>query len=177
VTAATVDHRAPKAVASEAASRSDARRMRLEAAVDGLVPARLSRYREQLLYIVVGGWNTVFGYGVWALLQALLRSYVHYLLILALSYPVSTLNAYVCYRYLVFRSHGNPRTEFPRFSLVYVITMVANLALLPVLLRVLPFNVYISQALFAVVVVACSYVGHRFFSFRGGRAGRTDGER
>ena len=30
------------------------------------------RRREQLLYLVVGGWNTVFGYAVWALLQLLL---------------------------------------------------------------------------------------------------------
>ena len=36
-------------------------------------PARFYlRRREQVLYLVVGGWNTVFGYAVWALMQFLL---------------------------------------------------------------------------------------------------------
>jgi hypothetical protein len=43
-----------------------------------------------------------------------------------------------------------------------------NLALLPVALRVLPFTIYVVQALFAGVVVASSYLGHKHFSFRGG---------
>jgi hypothetical protein len=33
---------------------------------------------------------------------------------------------------------------------------------------VLPFSIYLIQALFTVVVVICSYVAHRYYSFRGG---------
>ena len=52
------------------------------------------RRREQLLYLVVGGWNTVFGYAVWAVLQFLLGGYLHYLVIVVLSWPIAVLNAY-----------------------------------------------------------------------------------
>ncbi len=129
------------------------------------------RRREQLLYLVVGGWNTVFGYAVWALLQYLLGDYLPYLVIVVLAWPIAVLNAYVCYRFIVFRSRGPVLQELPRFSLVYLATLLVNLALLPVALRVLPFSIYVVQALFTAVVVVCSYLGHKYYSFGGGRPG------
>jgi hypothetical protein len=32
-------------------------------------------------------------------------------------------------------------------------------------LRVLPFTIYVDQAVFTVVVVICSYLGHKYYSF------------
>ena len=154
---------------------------RFEQHLDGLrdhrtlgLPVRFYfRRREQLLYLVFGGWNTVFGYGVWALLQYLLGAYLPYLVVLLLAWPPTVLNAYLAYRYIVFRSRGPVLRELPRFSFVYLVTLVVNLALLPVALRVLPFSIYVIQALFAVVVVVCSYLGHKYYSFRGGHHGRA----
>ena len=127
------------------------------------------RRREQLLYLAVGGWNTVFGYGAWALLQFLLGGHLHYLVVVVLSWPFAVLNAYLGYRHVVFRSHGPVFRELPRFSFVYLATLLVNLALLPIALRVLPFNIYVIQALFAVAVVVSSYLGHKYYSFGGGR--------
>jgi putative flippase GtrA len=125
--------------------------------------------REQLLYLVVGAWNTFFGYAVWALMQFLLGAYLNYLVILLLSWPIAVLNAYLGYRYIVFRSRGSVLRELPRFSLVYVAALLVNLALLPVALRVLPFSIYVDQALFTVVVVVGSYLSHKYYSFGGTR--------
>lgn len=146
-----------------------ARRARVEGAVDRIVPRSLGRYREQLLYLAVGLWNTLFGYGVWAMLQYLLHPYLNYLVIVVLSYPIAIANAYLCYRYLVFRSHGSVARELPRFSSIYLLTMAANLVALPFLLRLLPFNLYVIQAMFTGFVVVASYLGHKFVSFRGGQ--------
>jgi putative flippase GtrA len=131
------------------------------------------RRREQILYLVVGGWNTVFGYGVWAVLQYLLGSHVHYLVVIVLSWPLAVLNAYLGYRFVVFQSEGPLLRELPRFSLVYLATLIANLALLPLALNALPFSIYVIQALFTAVVVVVSYLGHKYYSFRRGR-GRDD---
>jgi putative flippase GtrA len=154
---------------------------RIERRLDGLRsnsvlgrPARFYfRRREQLLYLLVGGWNTVFGYGIWALLQFLLGNHLHYLVVVLISWPIAVLNAYIGYRYVVFRSRGSILREFPRFSLVYVVTLVVNLALLPIALQVLPINIYAVQALLTVLVVVCSYLSHKHFSFRGGHLGPT----
>jgi putative flippase GtrA len=127
------------------------------------------RRREQLLYLVVGGWNTVFGYGAWALLQYMLGDYLHYLVVVVLSWPIAVLNAYLGYRLIVFRSRGSVLRELPRFSLVYLATLLVNLALLPIALSVLPFSIYVIQALFTAVVVVGSYLGHKYYSFRRSR--------
>lgn len=127
------------------------------------------RRREQLLYLVVGGWNTVFGYGIWAVLQFLLGGSLHYLVVVLIAWPIAVVNAYFGYRYLVFHSRGSILRELPRFSLVYLATLAVNLALLPIALDVLPFNIYVIQALFTVVVVVASYLGHKYFSFGPGR--------
>ena len=127
------------------------------------------RRREQLLYLVVGGWNTVFGYGIWALMQFLLGDQFHYLVVVLLAWPIAVLNAYFTYRYIVFRSRRPVLKELPRFSVVYLVTLVVNLALLPVALQVLPFTIYGVQAVFTAVVVVCSYLAHRYYSFGGGR--------
>jgi len=132
--------------------------------------ARLfQRRREQILYLVVGGWNTLFGYGIWALSEYLLHDYLHYLVILILSWPFSVANAYVCFRVFVFRSKEQVRRELPRFLLVYVASLCVTLLALPVLLHTLPFNIYVIQAGYTAVVVVLTYLGHKFFSFRGSR--------
>ena len=150
---------------------------RIDKRLDGLrdhralgLPVRFYlRRREQLLYLAVGGWNTVFGYGIWALLQFLLGERLHYLVIVVIAWPIAVLNAYLGYRFLVFRSRGSILRELPRFSLVYFATLVVNLMLLPIALTVLPFNIYVIQALFTIVVVIASYLGHKHFSFGGPR--------
>lgn len=131
------------------------------------------RRREQILYLVVGAWNTLFGYLVWALLQYLLHDYIYYLFILVIAWFPAVLNAYVCYRHFVFRSKGSVWRELPRFSLVYLGTLCVGLIGLPILLRLLPFSIYVIQALFTAVVVVLSYLSHKYFSFRDGRRTRS----
>jgi putative flippase GtrA len=135
------------------------------------------RHAEQMLYLALGGWNTVFGYGVWAFAQYLLGDYLPYLVVLLLAWPIAVLNAYLGYRYVVFQSRGSVVRELPRFSLVYLVALVVNLALLPVALKVLPFNIYVVEGLFAGVLVICSYLAHKYFSFRHYRDSRVTSSR
>jgi len=138
--------------------------------VSVVAPTRraVSRYREPVTYIIVGTWNTVFGYAIFALLYYLLSSRLHVDVILVLSYALSIANAYIGYRHVVFRSTGSMARELPRFTAVYAVTLAANLVVLPMALHWLAWNAYVVQGLFTVVIVALSYFGHKYFSFRGG---------
>ena len=129
-----------------------------------------SRHREQILFLVVGAWNTVFGYACWAFMQYLLGDVIPYLVVVVLAWPFAVLNAYLGYRYVVFRSRGPIRHELPRFSLVYLGTLGATLILLPIALSVLPLDIYLVQALLLAAIVVASYLAHKYFSFRSGRA-------
>jgi putative flippase GtrA len=130
------------------------------------------RHREKVLYLIVGGWNTVFGYALWVILDLILSPPLTYLTTLAISWPFAILNAYLGYRYIVFHSPGPWWKELPRFSLVYIIVLFLDLVVLPILVRTLPFSVYVCQAGFIIVVVIASYLGHKYFSF-GGRTRRA----
>lgn len=122
--------------------------------------------QEQILYVAVGAWNTLFAYAEWAFLQTILQARLHYLVILVLAWPPAVLNAYFWHRRFVFRSTASVRRELPRFSLVYLASLIAGLLLLPVLLANLPFNIYVLQAGYTVAVVALSYLAHKLFTFR-----------
>jgi putative flippase GtrA len=141
------------------------RRVWVEAVFDRLIPSRLKRYREQIQYLAVGAWNTLFGYGCFVVLYYAFHSVTSYSVIIVASYVISIANAYVGYRYVVFRSHGSVLRELPRFSVVYLITMAVNLVFFPLALRALPLNAYVIQALFTAGVVIVSYLGHKYFSF------------
>jgi putative flippase GtrA len=133
--------------------------------------ALLVRRREQILYIVVGGWNTLFGYGVFALLYHLLHDVAAVpkipgsMAALIVASVIGMANNFVLYRTIVFRSHGAVRRELPRFLVVYLAALVVNLVALPLALHELPFSAYAVQAVYTVVVVVTTYIANKYFSF------------
>jgi putative flippase GtrA len=142
------------------------------------------RRREQILYLIVGGWNTLFGYSLFAGLYYLLHDVVGMprvggsMLALAMASVIGMINNYILYKIIVFRSHGSVRRELPRFLVVYVVALTVNLAVLPVALHELPFNVYAVQAGFTILIVVATYAANKYFSFasRGTKDGGTPNE-
>jgi putative flippase GtrA len=123
-------------------------------------------HREKLLYLVVGGWNTLFQYVTFAMLYYLLSAHVFSSVILFLSYALSSINGFLGFRLVVFRSHGHPLVEYLRFQLVYVPLLVLGMVVLPLMLAYTSVNAYVVQALFAVFSVVVGYVGNKYFAFR-----------
>ena len=117
-------------------------------------------------YLLVGIWNTIFGYGFFAILEITLGHVVPYMLVLVVAQVVSTVMAYVLYRYLVFKVRGHFWRDLFRFSLVYAAAFAVNLVLLPVMVSGLGWNVLLSQALIVGGTVIASFFAHRNFSFR-----------
>jgi len=131
--------------------------------------------RAQLLrYLIVGAWNTLFGYSVFAGLTYVLTGHVPYAYMVAnvLSNVVAITVAYVGYKLFVFKTKGNYLREYLRFYVVYGAAMLLGLALLPVFVvlvgLVLPRPAlvpYVAQALVIPVTVLSSFVGHKRYSF------------
>jgi len=143
------------------------------AMVDGALKA-LRAHREKLLYLVVGGWNSLFQYASFSLLYYLLHGVLFSSVILFLSYVLSSINGFLGFRLIVFRSKGHPVVEYLKFQLVYVPLLAINMILLPLMLAYTPLNAYVVQALFAVLSVVLGYFGNKYFTFRGtGRAPDT----
>lgn len=122
--------------------------------------------RQGLRFVIVGAGNTVFGYGSFALLQLTFGDQVHYMVLLVVAWIVNVLEAYIAYRFLVFRVRGHFFRDLARFSLVYVGAFAFNLVALPIAVGVFGVPVLLAQLGVLVVTVAASFFAHRRFSFR-----------
>jgi len=123
-------------------------------------------HREKVLYLVVGAWNTLFSYACFSLLYYLLQEHVFSSVILLVSYVLASINGFLGFRYIVFRSSGHPVAEYLRFQVVYVPLLVVNALALPLFLAYTDYNAYVVQAGWAVIAVIAGYLGNKYFTFR-----------
>ncbi len=138
-------------------------------------PSRPRDTRRVLRYLIVGGWNTAFGYAAFAGLNYLLTGVIPYPYMAAnvLANVISITVAYFGYKVFVFKTKGNYLREYLRTYLVYGASCLVSLAMLPVCVALVRHVVhnpvlapYIAQAMVVPVIVAMSYFGHKKFSFR-----------
>jgi putative flippase GtrA len=128
-----------------------------------------------LRYLMVGAWNTLFGYSTYALFTALLMPRVRFGYIFASIFS-SLLNitvAYFGYKFFVFKTKGNYVAEWFRCILVYGSGMLPGLVLLPLLVEGLHYafhlersGPYIAGAILMGFGVIYTFFGHKHFSFR-----------
>ncbi len=126
-------------------------------------------------YLMVGLWNTVFGYSVYALFTALLmpRLRFGYIVASVLSNLLSITMAYLGYKFFVFKTQGNYLVEWLRCILVYGSGVLPGLVALPLLVEGLQHGLhlqrsapYIAGAMVMGTTVIYSFFGHKHFSFR-----------
>jgi putative flippase GtrA len=129
---------------------------------------------EFLRFLLVGGFNTLFGYGLFALLNwALRRLPAGYLLATLLANLIAITVAFLGYKWFVFRTRGHYLREWLRCMGVYGTSMVIGLAGMAFLVPLLRHHMerpqaapYLAAALMLVVTVTFSFVGHKRISFR-----------
>ncbi|MRR11052.1 GtrA family protein [bacterium] len=125
----------------------------------------LTRHREKILYLIVGGWNTVFGYAVYLGLIALIGT-DHYWWLLIPTNIIGVTQNFFAYKLIVFRTKGRWASEYGKFWIVYLPYLGANLLLLPALVAWLELDPRIAQGVYAVLAVVITYLGHKYFTFR-----------
>ena len=131
--------------------------------------------RQPVRYLMVGGFNTAFGYGLLTLFTYLLTGVVprSYLLASVLSGFIGITVAFLGYKWFVFRTKGNYWKEWLRCLLVYCTPMGITLLALPVLVAVIehwthsPKSApYIAEAITTAGTIVVSYFGHKHISFK-----------
>ena len=120
---------------------------------------------DKIRFLLVGGFNTAFGFGTFVLIQLWIGKNVTYIGSLYLSHLVASVVAFSLYRTLVFPVTGHYVRDFIRFQTVYIVPLLTNTLLLPAFVSLLHWNVFIAQAITTVILTVLSYLGHKFFSF------------
>jgi putative flippase GtrA len=122
---------------------------------------------EKLRFLVVGGWNTVFGYAVFVLLYWLAGGWLHYAIIATMAHFLAVTQSFIGQRTLVFPSATDPWShQFLRFHVASLAALGINLGLLSLLVEVLHLYVPAAQALAMLLSIAVSYLLHKHYSFR-----------
>src|SRR5579864_2108588 len=103
----------------------------------GLIARGLAFWRAEtrFRFLVVGAYNTVFGYACFASLYLACGKYVNYLLIQVAAHFLSVGNAFYWHRRLTFRSSLAWWPEFIRFNISYLGILVFGLIALPALVQ------------------------------------------
>ena len=134
-------------------------------------------HKQLVRYVLVGGFNTIFGYVLFALLNWTFRGFgsFSYMYAAVLGNLIAITVAFLGYKWFVFRTRGNYLAEWIRCVGVYGSTMLIGLAGLAVLVPVLrhvvrrpEFAPYIAGAIVTSLMVLVGFVGHRSISFRQG---------
>lgn len=129
-------------------------------------------------YILVGGFNTVFGYGLFALLIWAFRGLgtFSYMYAAVLANVIAISVAFLGYKWFVFRTSGNYLAEYIRCFGVYGSSTLIGLAGLPILVPILRHNLhepeqapYIAGAIIVVFTIMFSFLGHTNITFRNER--------
>lgn len=130
-----------------------------------------------LRYMVVGVWNTVIGYSVYAVMTYFLTKKTHlpaaYLYTVAPSCFINITMAFFLYKWFVFRTKGNYWREYRRTMAVYWSLFIPSMLILPVLVNLLHwlFHMgaaapYVANAMLLVVGVVYNFLGYKKYSFK-----------
>lgn len=134
----------------------------------------LAKHRVKVKFVLVGIWNTIFGYSVFCLLDILFSNllatrYIAYMSAMVLGQIIAIINAYIFHKYITFKSRVRGREmmlEFFRFSMTYAVIFCLNLILLPIFVEIFNIRPKLSAAMLILMCTAISYLGHSRFSFK-----------
>lgn len=138
------------------------------------IKALLHAHGDKLLFLVVGGVNTVFSFGLFALflwiaslfIPGVRGNWVQVDIVLVASWLISVTFSWGMFKLIVFRTRGtNWVREWMRSYAVYAPSLVMNLGVLAALVGLLHIPALLGQAGWAVFMAVYSYFGHKWFTF------------
>jgi putative flippase GtrA len=126
-------------------------------------------------YLLVGGFNTVFGYGLFVALNWTFRGLGphSYMYAWVLTSFIALTIAFLGYKWFVFRTRGNYVVEWIRCVGVYSSSMLTGFISLPIVVTILrrvlakpEYSSYIGAAIIMAGTAVVSFLGHKNVSFR-----------
>lgn len=123
------------------------------------------KFPEKIRYVLVGGYNTVISYLLYAWFLWLMNSEYEQVA-LFLSFIVSSLNSYWTQKIYVFNTRGNIKKEYIKCLISWGISYALNVILLFLFVKMIGMNPYIGQFFALILVTINSYLMLKKFAFR-----------
>lgn len=132
---------------------------------------------EKLRFLLVGGFNTVFAYGIlsllvycfenintsleWNIAPAIIAN-----IALVIQYIITINVSFITMKYYVFRSRGNWLSEWFKAWSVYIFIYLINAPTLTLLMVVFSLSAYPAQAIYLTFSTIITFILHKYYSFR-----------
>ena len=134
----------------------------------------LIKSKTEIRFLLVGIWNTLFGYLVFLLFLFLLEKIFNnerqiYSLSIAFSHLISVINSFIFHKVVTFKSKQKGLEivyEFRRFFNSYIITFLLNLSLISIQVELLSLDPRIAGALSIPLCIVVTYFLLSKYSFR-----------
>jgi putative flippase GtrA len=131
-------------------------------------------HQKKVRFVLVGVWNTIFGYLVFVGLDYLFNllfspRYVAYMSAAVLANIIAIFNAFIFHKFVTFRSSVRGLAIIPelvRFFSMYLFSFFLGLVLLPVFVELFHLDPKLAGASLIPITTIISYLGHSRFSFR-----------
>jgi putative flippase GtrA len=117
-------------------------------------------------YLLVGIFNTVFGYALSLLVYHFLQKDVSIIVIGIMINMISITVAFLGYKLFVFKSTGNWFHEYLRCYVTYGFSAVLGIALIWLFVEQWGWVFWFAQGLIIILSTVISYFMHRHFTFR-----------
>lgn len=124
------------------------------------------KFPQKIRFILVGGYNTVISYGIYALILWSINEKSPQLA-LFYSFIISSFHNFLTHKIYVFNTKGNYLKEYPKCFLTWSISYFFNTLLLAFFTKILNINPYISQIFSVIIVSINTYLWLKYFAFHG----------
>lgn len=121
---------------------------------------------EKWRYLLVGGWNTFFGYAVGVGLYKALSIYISTWVVAILANILAISMSFFTYKILVFQTPGRWLAEYIKCYISYSGMAVVGVTVFTTLIEVLNMNIWIAQGLTIAMTAIASYFVHKNFTFK-----------
>ncbi|MFH1871216.1 MAG: GtrA family protein [Pseudomonadota bacterium] len=121
---------------------------------------------EKIRFLVVGAYNTAFGYAAFAGLYLWFKESLHYLILVAVAHLFAVVNAFLTQRRIVFNDRSPMLAAFLRFNVATTLSLLLSLTGMALLVDGIGINPLIGQAIVTILSVIGIYVLHRHYTFR-----------
>lgn len=134
-------------------------------------------HQIKVRFVLVGVWNTIFGYLVFVGLDFLFNiflspRFVAYMSAAVFSNVIAVTNGYFFHKHFTFKSRTRGMAafyEYLRFYTTYAFTTIVSFILLPIFVELLNLDPKIAAAIITLILTFVSYIGHNKFSFQLGK--------
>jgi putative flippase GtrA len=116
-----------------------------------------------LVFLLVGGFNTLFGYILFALFFKV--GQLHYTLALMLAYAVGVFLSYATHKRFTFQQAKNQGKSLAKYVSSYAVIFILNSLFLSLLVEVLTLDPLLGQMIAIVVITLLSFVIQKYWVF------------